>query len=114
MTQINKTISKRKGLSHTPKSYKNIYRSIKMNQIKPQNTAKEAQKQANQTGKNVRLNHDIPIYELSLHNITVDMANSFKYIRECFDKLNKRQCNAIIYKMEHGVKIPFFTCANLH
>ena len=105
---------KPRGLSHTPKSFKNLHQTLRLNQIKCVIPESEIRKAANQTSKKVKLNHDIPIYELSLHDITIDMSNSFKYIREEFDKLNKKQKDAIIYKLEHSVKSVFFDCKTVH
>lgn len=110
---ITQKIKKPKGLSHAPKSFKNIYQSLKLNHIKSNIPESEIRKSANQTSKNLRLNHDIPIYELSLNDCTIDISNSFKYIREVFDKLNKQQKNAVIYKMENGFKKVYFSCKNL-
>lgn len=114
MVQLNKRTKTKRGLANTPKSFKDVHRAIRMNQIKCTIPESEIRKQANQTSKNVKLNHDIPIYELSLHDVTADMSNSFKYIREAFDRLNKKQKCAIIYKQEHGFKKVFFDCKTIH
>ena len=99
---------KKRGLSNTPKSFSNLHQSLRLNQIKCTIADSEIRKAANKTSKNLRLNHDRPIYELSLHDVTIDMSNSFKYIKEEYCKLNKKQSDATIYKMQHGFKKVFF------
>jgi len=104
-----KQLKKKKGLSHTPKSFKNLYQSLKLKQIKPMFLAKEVKKGANQANKDLHINTQIPIYELSLNGITLDISNSVQYILNKFATVSDRNKKiALVYKIEFGIKTTFY------
>ena len=99
---------KLRGLSHTPKSFSHLHQSLRLNQIKPNTTAKEARKQANSTSRNFAINWDMPVYELVLNDVTMDLSNSVQYILTSQSHMGKNKNKAIIYKNEFGSKKVFF------
>ena len=103
---INKNlIKKTKGLSHTPKSLKNIHRMIRLGQLKSLHPDKE-KKGANVSSNTFEIKDFIPIYEIIVNDITIDISNSIQYIRNSFAKLGNVK-NATVWKIENGFKYQF-------
>lgn len=100
-----KSFKKIKGLSHTPKSHKHLYQSLKLKQIKCVIPESEIRKSANRTSKDLKLSKDKPMYEVVCNDVTHDLSNSIHYIRQVHgDRKPSKHSIFHIFKHENSCK----------